>query len=134
MGDLPDWTRAVAVEVNAEAPTEYWLAKNGTRIVEDDTVCGSIVTLYTVPAGSVLYILSAGLVSYAEGNVGAAYLFEANADERKILYDYQPIKGQHGRLASKVFYRAVATEDIKLYAASAVHAWGYFVGYLMEEE
>jgi len=131
MSDLPDWTRSVAVEVNAEAPTEYWLAKNGTRVAKDHKVFGTTATLYTVPEDSELYILSAGLSMYTEEDTGAAYLYEGNEAIRKILYDTINTTGLHGRLASKVFYRAVAGEAIKLTAATGVRAWGYFVGYCM---
>lgn len=134
MSDLPDWTRAVAVEVNAEAPTEYWLAKNGTRVMEDATVGNETETMYTVPTGKTLYIVHACLSAYTSGAHKKSYLYTLNADPEIILLANMHVAGEHAHLASKMFLRVLAGEPIKLYAASSTNAFGCFTGYLMEEE
>lgn len=132
MSDLPDWTRGVAVEVNAEAPTEYWLAKNGTRIAKHGNAKDSTTTLYTVPEDSELYILHAGLNMRAGAASAEAYLYENNAVKRYILWGWLNANLEKAELVTKCFYRAVAGEGIKLYANANASAEGYFVGYLME--
>ncbi len=132
--DLSDWTKTVELTVDTQVKNEYWLAKHGTRIVNDHLVTGVSYTLYTVPSGKVLYILLAGLLTWRYSNDGESHLYEANVNYRQILLDYVCTAYPHSRVVSKVFYRATATEDIIVKADSGVRAWGWFNGYIIDEE
>ena len=132
MADLPDWTRSVAVEVNAEAPTEYWLAKNGTRIGINKSAYNQTRTLYTVPTGKTLYVLQGGLQAKATSTTCEAKLYEANAAGRVLFWMFADVSGTFISQVSKLFYRAVAGEDILLFSYN-MQAKGWFVGYEIEE-